>query len=84
MISNDNAGPRGEVLLALDDLKRNARGQAHAVFEGASGEILRQTVAPDEAESEGDENAVGGADEERDVGGQTAGVEGGAWDVEVG
>ena len=54
------------------------------MVEGAGGGPLGDAVVAEEAESEGGEDAVGGAEEEGEVGGEEAGVEGGSGVAEVG
>lgn len=54
--------------------------QAHGVVEGERGEVLREAVLARGAEEEGDEHAVGGAEEEGGVRGEDPRGEGGRGD----
>lgn len=62
----------------------DARRPAHGVVEGSGDGPLADAVLANEAEGEGGEDAVGGAEDEAAVGGEEAGIEGGSWDGEVG
>lgn len=84
VVPNQHARSRVEVLLARDDVEADARGQGHGVAESARDGPLADAVLADEAQSEGGEDAVGGAEDEAAVGGEEAGVEGGGGDGEVG
>lgn len=77
VVSDQHARPRGEVFGALDDVESDPRGESHGVVEGAGGGPLGDAVAAEQAEEEGGEDAVGGAEDEGAVGGEDAGVEGG-------
>ena len=69
---------------AGNNVKVDARRPGHGVVEGAGDGPLADAVLADEAEDEGGEDAVGGAEDEAAVGGEEAGVEGGGGDGEVG
>ena len=71
-------------MLPLDDFKPYARSPSHGVVEGSRDGPLADAVLAGEAEEEGGEDAVGGAEDEAAVGGEQAGVEGGFGDGEVG
>ena len=75
MVSDDNAGSGVEVLAAGDDVEFDAGGEAHAELEGARGQVLGEAVLADEAEDDGDDDAVGGAKDEGEVGSEEAGDE---------
>lgn len=77
MVGDDDRGAGVEVFCALDDVEFDAGGDAHAKLKGARGEVLREAVFADEAEDDGGEGAVDGAEDEGDVGGEEAGGEGG-------
>lgn len=77
MVADDDAGASVQVLSARDDVEFHAGGDAHAKLEGASGQVLGEAVLADEAEEDGDDGAIGSADEEGEVGGEEAGDEGG-------
>ncbi len=84
VVPDQHARSRAQVLLARDDFEPDARRQGHGVVEGARDGPLADAVLADEAEGEGGEDAVGGAEDEGAVGGEEAGVEGGGGDGEVG
>ena len=62
---------------AVEDVEGDARGEGHGVCKGAGGEALSVSVAAEDAEEEGDEDAVGCAEEEVEVGDEGAEGEGG-------
>ena len=84
VVPDEHARSRAQVFRARDDFEADARGPGHGVVEGARDGPLADAVLADEAEGEGGEDAVGGAEEEAAVGGEEAGVEGGGGDGEVG
>ena len=84
MVPDQHARPRIEVLFARDDFELDARRPGHGVLEGARDGPLADAVAADEAEEEGGEDPVGGAENEAAVGGEEAEVEGGGRDGELG
>ena len=84
VVPDQDAGSCAEVLASGDDFEADARGPEHGVVEGAGDGPLADAVGAGEAEEEGGEDAVGGAEEEAAVGGEEAGVEGGGGDGEVG
>lgn len=84
VVPDQHARPRAQILLPCDDFKAYARRPAHGVVEGSGDGPLADAVLADEAEGEGGEDTVGGAEDEAAVGGEEAGVEGGGGDGEVG
>ena len=77
MVTDDDARACVEMLSAGDDVEFHARGEAHAELEGAGGQVLGQAVFANKAEEDGDDDAIGRADEKGEVGGKEAGDEGG-------
>ena len=67
MVPDDHARPRGQMLCALYDFEAHARAEGHGVFEGARGGPLGEAGFSEQAEGEGGEDAVGGAEEEGPV-----------------
>ena len=85
VVPDQHARPRVEVFLARDDFKVHARRPGHGVVEGSGDGPLADAVLADEAEGEGCEDTIGGAEDEAAVGGEYTGVEGSGWeDGEVG
>lgn len=83
MVADDDGWARGrQVVVRVLDGEGGAGAVEHDVFEGARDEPLCVSAVPDEAEEEGDEDAVAGAGDERDVGDQEAGEEAGGLDAE--
>ena len=69
MIPHQDTRPRVQILRPGNNLKSYAGEVAHRVFEGARGGPLADAVVAEQAEGQGGEHAVGGAEEEREVGG---------------
>ena len=84
VISDEHAGSRVEELLPRDDFEIYACRPGHGVLEGSRDGPLADAVLADEAQGEGGEDAVCGAEDEAAVRGKEAGVEGGGGDGEVG
>ena len=84
MVPDQDARSCAEVLFPGDDFEADSGGPSHGVVEGAGDGPLGDAVGVEEAEEEGGEDAVGGAEEEAAVGGEEAGVEGEGGDGEVG
>lgn len=79
MVADHHGGPHAiQILSAGDDFEADVRGVAHAPFEGAGGGVLGEVFVAREAEEDGGEGAVDGAEGEGEQGGEGAGVEGGA------
>ena len=77
MIADDDAwASGGKILFTLDDLERDASGEAHGVFESTGGKVLGDAVLLKRPEEERDEHAVGGAEDESGIGDEETGVEG--------
>ena len=76
--------PRTQMFLPRDDFKMYARGPSHGVVKGSRDHPLADSVLAEETEGQGDEDAVGSAEEQTAVGGEQAGVEGCRGDGEVG
>lgn len=81
VVGDEDGRAGGEVVVAFD-LEVDAGRQAHEPFEAAACGPLRDAAVAEEPEDDGGEDAVGGAEEEREVGGEAAGVEGGAGELE--
>ena len=62
-------------MLPGDDVEAGAGGEVHEVVERAGGRVLRDSGLVDEAEDDGGEDAVEGAEDEGAVGGEGAGCE---------
>lgn len=83
MVADEDGGAgRAEDVVRVVDDKLNARGIAHGEDKGAAAGPLGNLALADEGEHDGDEDAVEGAGEERDVGGEDAGDEAGLGDDE--
>ena len=80
MVPDEHGGPGGQVFGALDHVEAHAGGVAHNPFEAARGGPLGNAAVAGETEHNGGYHAVGGAEEERAIGGKTAGDKGGAGD----
>lgn len=70
-----------DIIGVLND-ELNASGVAHNVVKTAADSPLRDLLLPDDGEEDGGEDSVGCDGEERDVGSETAGGEGGFWNDE--
>lgn len=84
VVSDQHARPRAQILPPRNDFETDARRPAHGVVERSGNGPLADAVHADEAEGEGGEDAVGGAEDKASIGGEEAGVEGGGGDGEVG
>lgn len=69
LVVGDEDGRAGGEVLAAGNVEVHARRQAHDPFEAAARGPLRDAAVAEEAQDEGGEHAVGGAEEEREVGG---------------
>ena len=76
MVGDEDGRARRQVLLALD-LEVHAGRQPHEPLEAAARGPLRDAAVAAEPQDDGGDDAVGGAEQEREVGRQTAGVEAG-------
>ena len=75
MVADDDAGAGAEVLAAGNDVEFDAGGEAHAELEGARGQVLGEAVLAHEAEENGDDGTIGGAEDEAEVGSEETGDE---------
>lgn len=83
MVADEDGGAgRAEDVFRVFNDKLDARGVAHGEVKGAGNGPLRNLALADEGEQDGGQDAVEGAGEERDVGGEGAGDEAGLWDDE--
>ena len=84
VVPDQDTRSRVQILAAFDDLEAHARHPGHGEVEGAGYGPLGNSVLADEAEGEGDDDTVGGAEDEAAVGGEEASVEGSGGDGEEG
>lgn len=83
MVADEDGGAgRAEDVFRVFNDKLDARGVAHGEVKGAGNGPLRNLALADEGEQDGGQDAVEGAGEERDVGGEGAGDEAGLGDDE--
>lgn len=69
VVADYDAGAGVKVFGAGDDGEADTGGDTHDMVEGAGGEVLGKAVVATEAEDEGNDNAVGSAEKEGEVGG---------------
>ena len=78
MVADEDGGADGvQVVIWVIDGEGRACREPHNVFEAARCGPLRDAAVADQTEEERDEDAVRGADDEREVGGEQAGEEAG-------